>query len=131
MPKNETSLDMTIQISGTFDIAPARQNIRRLSEKLDWTPTIRLRAIAAFTALAEIGHVKDRQRREPLVIYLKILNREDGYVIEFHTDANLDGIAREYPVARWQLERVSDEFEVEPGEKSDHIVMRILAIRRR
>ena len=61
MPKNEAPLSAGIQIRGTFDIALARQHLRKLSEELQWSPTFRMRAITAFTALAELAHFKDRQ----------------------------------------------------------------------
>jgi len=127
MPKNEVPLSVGIQISGTFDIALARQHLRKVSEELSWPATLRMRAIAAFTALAEIAHFKDRQHHGPSVVYMHILDQNKIHGVEFHVDANLEMISREYPVARWQLERVSDELEVEDGRNTQHIIMRIWA----
>jgi hypothetical protein len=127
MPKNEAPLSVGIQISGTFDIALARQHLRKLSEELDWSPTFRMRATAAFTALAEIAHFKDRQHQGPSVVYVQVLEQNTIQGVEFHADANLEMISREYPVARWQLERVSDELDVEEGKSVQHIVMRVWA----
>jgi hypothetical protein len=127
MPKNEAPLSVGIQISGTFDIALARQHLRKLSEELRWSPTFRMRATAAFTALAEIAHFKDRQHQGPSVVYIQVLEENQVQGVEFHVDTNLEMISREYPVARWQLERVSDELEVDEGKSMQHIVMRVWA----
>jgi hypothetical protein len=130
MPKNEAPLSVGIQISGTFDIALARQHLRKLSEELNWSPTFRMRATAAFTALAEIAHFKDRQHQGPSVVYVHVVQQGSVYGVEFHADSNLEMISREYPVARWQLERVSDELEVEDGDATQHIVMRVWSNRK-
>ena len=130
MPKNEVPLSVGIQISGTFDIALARQHLRKLSEELNWSPTFRMRATAAFTALAEIAHFKDRQHQGPSVVYVQVIQQGGVHGVEFHADSNLEMISREYPVARWQLERVSDELEVEDGNSTQHIIMRVWSNRK-
>lgn len=127
MPKNEAPLSAGIQIRGTFDIALARQHLRKLSEEFQWSPTFRMRAIAAFTALAELAHFKDRQHQGPSVVYVQVLEENQVQGVEFHAHTNLEMISREYPVARWQLERVSDELEVDEGKSIQHIVMRVWA----
>jgi hypothetical protein len=127
MTKNEVPLSVGIQISGTFDIALARQHLRKLSEELNWSPTFRMRATAAFTALAEIAHFKDRNHQGVSVVYVQVLEQNDMQGIEFHVDTNLEMISREYPVARWQLERVSDDLEIENSKGIQHIVIRVWA----
>ena len=127
MPKNEPPFSAGIQIRGTFDIALARQHLRKLSEELQWSPTFRMRAIAAFTALAEIAHFKDRQHEGSSMVYVQVLEENQVQGVEFHAHTNLEMISREYPVARWQLERVSDELEVDEGKSLQHIVMRVWA----
>ena len=130
MSKNEAPLSVGIHIRGTFDIALARQHLRKLSEELQWSPTFRMRATAAFTALAELAHFKDRQHQGPSVVYVQVLEENRVQGVEFHADTNLEMISREYPVARWQLERVSDELEVDEGKSIQHIVMRVWANRK-
>jgi len=125
MAKNEAALSVGIRITGTFDIALARQHLRKLSEELNWSPTFRMRATAAFTALAEIAHFKDRHHEGSSVVYVQVIEKNGMHGVEFHADTNLEMISREYPVARWQLERVSDELEVEEGKSVQHIVMRV------
>jgi hypothetical protein len=130
MLKNEAPLSAGIQIRGTFDIALARQHLRKLSEELRWSPTLRMRAIAAFTALAELAHFKDRQHEGPSMIYVQVLEENQVQGVEFHTHTNLEMISREYPVARWQLERVSDELEIDASKSLQHVVVRVWANRK-
>lgn len=123
MARNELSESIGIEIAGTFDIAVTRQHIRRLSEELKWPPTLRLRAIAALTALAETVYFRDRQREEPFVVYIQIVEQDGARGIEFHADVDFDAILRQYPAARWQLERVSDELKIEHEDDADQIIM--------
>jgi hypothetical protein len=125
MQNHDMSTGVGIQIAGTFDIAVTRQHIRRLSEELQWPASLRLRAIAALTALVETLYFKDRQRAEPLVVYISVLERDEIFGIEFYTDTDFEIVNRQFPVARWQLERVSDELEIENHGDYDHIVMRV------
>jgi len=130
MAKYDVPTGVSIEITGTYNVAVARQHLRKLSEELHWSQTLLLRAIAAFTALAETAHFKDR-RREHLVVYIEAIEREKAHGIEFSADADLDIISRDYPAARWQLERVSDEFEINRRGNTDHIVIRVLATEKR
>ncbi len=118
--------ETSVQISGTFDIAATRQQIRKLAEELQWSPLLRVRATAALTALAEIAYFRnpERVRAEPLVVNIHILGPKG---IEYHVDTNFTAICTRYAVARWHLERVCDHLVIENHGETDHIVMRVWA----
>jgi hypothetical protein len=124
------STGIGIQISGTFDIAVTRQHIRRLSQELRWPPELCLRGIAAMTALAETIYFRDRVRQGPLIVYIDVLDREEHHGIELHTDTDFAAIARDYPLAKWHLERVCNELKITRQENSDHIVLSVWSSRR-
>lgn len=126
MDKNKPPMSVGIQISGTFDIALARQHLRKLSEELQWSPTLRLRAVAAFTAMAETAYFRDSQRQGPLLVYVHVLEPPHAKGIEFHADVDFESISRQFPVAKWHLQRVSDHLEIERRETFDHLVLRVL-----
>lgn len=119
------STSIGIQIGETFDIAVTRQHIRLLSDEMEWPPVLRLRALAAFTALAETIFFRDRTRRDPSIVYIRVLDHIEGYGVEFHADADFDAVCKQYVTARWQLERASDELRIEKRDKFDRIVMRL------
>lgn len=131
MKTNDMSTGIGIHISGTFDIAVARQHIRKLCQELRWPAELCLRGIAAMTALAETVYFKDRLRDGPLVVYIHAVEQEGIYGIELHADADFASIAREFPLARWHLERVSNELKILRQENYDHIVLSVWSSGRR
>jgi hypothetical protein len=130
METNDMSTGIGVEINGTFDIAVTRQHIRKLSYELRWPSELCLRGIAAMTALAETVYFKDRQREGPLVVFIHVIEQDGTYGIELHTDADFSSISREFPLARWHLERVSNQLKVIPQERGDHIVLSVWSSRR-
>jgi hypothetical protein len=114
-----------ILLGGTFDIAETRRRLRDLSDKFNWTSLVRLRLIAAFTALAETLFFDEPQPRTPLVITLHIVRQEPRDCVEYHVDVVNDVIRRRFPVAHWRLKRASDELDISSHGDHDHIIMRL------
>lgn len=123
MTEQDTSI--MIQIGGTFDMAVTRQRIRRLSDEFQWSSMLRLRVIAAFTALAETLYFREHQREIPLTVNLCIFKDERRDTIEYHVDVNFEEIRKRFPVAHWRLERVSDDLVIKNSGEIDHLVLRI------
>jgi hypothetical protein len=124
------STGIGIQISGTFDIAITRQHIRRLAQELRWSPELCLRGIAAMTALAETIYFRDRARQGALIVYIHVLDRDEHQGLELHTDTDFVAITRDYPLAKWHLERVCNELKITRQENYDHIVLSVWSNRR-
>ena len=131
MKTSDMSTGIGVQIRGTFDIAVTRQHIRKLSRELAWPPELCLRGIAAMTALAETIYFRERQRDEPLVVYIHVLDQDGVNGIELHADADFVTIAKEYPLARWNLERVCNKLNVVHEDGFDHIVLSVWSNGRR
>lgn len=131
MQMNEMSTGIGVQISGTFDIAMVRQHIRKLSQELKWPPELCVRGIAAMTALAETIYFRDRLRHGPLVVYINVINQEGMNGLELHADADFAAIAREFTLARWNLQRVCNELKIIREDNYDHIVLRVWSSGRR
>lgn len=119
----EYDTHMQIQIGGTFDMAVTRQRIRKLSDECQWSSMLRLRVIAAFTALAETLYFREHQREAPLTVSLCILKEGRRDTIEYHVDVNFEEIRKRFPVAHWRLERVSDDLLIKNCGDYDHITM--------
>jgi hypothetical protein len=131
MQTNDMSTGIGVQISGTFDIAIVRQHIRKLSQELRWPPELCMRGIAAMTALAETIYFRDRLRQGPLVVYIHVMHQDGVNGLELHADADFAAIAKDFTLARWNLERVCNELKIIREQNYDHIVLRVWSNGRR
>ena len=131
MQTNDMSTGIGVQISGTFDIAIVRQHIRKLSQELRWPPELCMRGIAAMTALAETIYFRDRMRQGPLVVYIHVIDQDGFNGMELHADADFVSVSRDFPLARWHLERVCNELKIIREENHDHIVLSVWSSGRR
>ena len=131
MQMNDMSTGIGVQIRGTFDIAVTRQHIRKLSQELRWPPELCMRGIAAMTALAETIYFRDRLRTAALVVYIHVIDQDGMNGLELHADADFVAIAREFTLARWNLERVCNELKIIREDNYDHIVLRVWSSGRR
>ena len=84
-----------------------------------------------MTALAETIYFRDRLRQGPLVVYLHVMNQDGVNGLELHADADFAAIAKEFTLARWNLERVCNELKIIREENYDHIVLRVWSNGRR
>lgn len=118
-----TSVDL--QIASTFDMALTRQTLRKLLDERHWHPTLRIRSIAAITALAEILYFKCSNAQDPLNIHIEIINHQDRRGLEFHVEGCFHDVRLSNPVIKAQLERACDEIEVRQLVQGQHIVLRL------
>ncbi len=114
-------MKVDITIGGTMDMARARQALRKMGDEQTWSNTLKVRSIAALTAMAETLYFARAERATPLQIHTE----SDGQVIEFQTATDFEEACRSCPTARDQLERASDEFVVKPGGRGDQITLRL------
>lgn len=121
------SLDLCIK--GTFDIAVARNRLRRTADANHWPPIMRARISAAMTTLAEIVMYKGRSQPEQVMLKVMVINNGVQQGLEFQCLAPFKSdISQHYAVAHWQLERACDDLIIEnQGAEEDLITMRVLA----
>lgn len=123
-----------IVIDDTSNIAQARQALRKLSTEEAWPNMLRVRSIAALTALAEVLYFGDASRLEiPLHICVMSVktNTEDLHGVEFYARTNFRRVCQHFLTARWQLERASDEMIVQRADDAnsdDLVVLRLWAL---
>ena len=118
---------ITIDVTGTFDIAVARNRLRQLADAFQLPTVLRARAAAAITTIAEL--VLFRCNAPQTKFQLTIMVLDDVLQgIEFQFVAPLTTeIVRQYVVAEWQLERACDEMVVSNRGQNDFIIMRLWA----
>src|SRR5262245_35549783 len=98
-----------LSISGTFDVALARQRLRKLADEHAWPNLLRVRATAALTALVEVLYFHRLHPQDALRIAISI-PAADKPGIEFCSEVPFTSICARYAVARWHIERACDEF---------------------
>jgi len=118
-----TSVDL--QIASTFDMALTRQTLRKLLDERHWHPTLRIRSIAAITALAEILYFKRSKAQDQLDIHIELINYHDRRGLEFHVEGCFHDVPMSNPVIKFQLERACDELEVWQFGQGHHVVLRL------
>jgi anti-sigma-K factor RskA len=117
------ALDITI--SGTFDMARARQALRKMGDQQAWPNVLTLRSIAAVTALAESLYFSSPDRSSPLRISIQMHQRGGHPVVELRAHTQFDEVSRHCTSVRGQLERASDEFLLERADRGDHLTLRL------
>lgn len=114
-------MKVDITIGGTMDMARARQSLRKMGDEQAWSNTLKVRSIAALTAMAETLYFARADRAASLHINAV----SDGQAVEFQTITNFQEACQYCPSARDQLERASDEFVIEAGRHGDQITLRL------
>jgi hypothetical protein len=112
----------TIRIEGPFDVAIARNRLRRKIADQGWVPTFRARAAAALTAMAE------------LILFSQTVGTVDMDIIgrDNKTGVELSGSVS-WPDSRYiwldearsRLARVTDELEIADTPDGPRIIVRI------
>lgn len=116
----------TLPIQGTFDIAMARNVLRRTGQSYKWPPQFAARASAALSALAELGLFAQTAQMSCFYLKFDVLNCAGGDGVEFSCEIKTHGQSNNYMnYARLQLERASDEIEVEQAAGLEKIKVRV------
>lgn len=113
---------VNIPIQGSFDVAIARNMLRRKIAEQGWLPAFRARAVAALTVMTEtilLSHTS-------AVILLTIYDQAQKPGIELSCDMRAETLK---PVwldqARRQLPRVTDEMEIVGHDQMPRIIARV------
>jgi hypothetical protein len=116
----------TLPIQGTFDIAMARNVLRRTAQSYNWPPQFRARASAALSALAELGLFAQTSQASCFYLNVDVLNKSGNEGVEFSCEVKSSGQYNNYVnYARLQLERASDEIEVKQASGIEQIKVRV------
>jgi hypothetical protein len=116
---------LEITISGTMDMARARQSLRKLGDEQAWPNALKVRAIAALTAMAETLYFARTERPVPLQISVEHVDERGQPCVELQTRTDFAEACRFCPTAQDQLERASDELVINPSNGGDQIVVRL------
>jgi hypothetical protein len=122
---------LTLDITGTFEIAIARNRLRQAASKYRLPLALQARAAAAITSIAELVlfQTETNNRQLKLVVFLHHDKEVQG--IEFQFFAPLrNSINKHSPIAEWQLMQACDEFEISQHGSFDHLIMRLWARRK-
>jgi hypothetical protein len=117
-------MDEQVSIGGTFDVALARQRLRKLADAHNWPNLLRVRATAALTALVEVLYFRRINPQDALHIIISVLPAGKPGV-EFHIEAPFTEICTRYAVARWQIERACDELVVQSNSGLEHVTVKV------
>lgn len=99
-------------IQGTFDIAIARNTLRRKISGGNWTPTFNARAAAALTALGELI-LAVHHSTNVVLVNLVILEDHHQQGVEFSCDVRLPEHHGDLNEPCQRLERACDTLETE------------------
>jgi hypothetical protein len=123
---------MTIEVTGTFDIAVARNRLRQLADRFYLPTVLRARASAAITTICELVLFRTNVPENKFHLTMIVLNDDTQKGVEFQFLAPLTTeIVQHFVVAEWQLERACDELVVSNRGHNDFIIMRLWAKRGR
>ncbi|MBN1285268.1 MAG: hypothetical protein JXB47_07715 [Anaerolineae bacterium] len=112
----------SIQIEGPFDVAIARNRLRRKVAEQGWMPTFRARAAAALTAMAELILFSQACGS----IDMSIVDREGKTGVELAGGVSWpDSRYVWLDEARSRLARVTDELEIVDTPDGPRIVARV------
>lgn len=121
-------MSLVLPITGTFDIAVARNKMRKVAEQYNWPPAFRARASAALTVLAELVLFAHYPHANSLLLNINVLERGGQLGIEFvcDTSSSANGLFNSLSnPARSQLERASDELDFCTGNGTNQITVRV------
>jgi hypothetical protein len=112
----------SIRIEGPFDVAIARNRLRRKVADQGWVPTFRARAAAALTAMAELILFSQTIG----TIDMEIISRDDKIGVELGGSVSWpDSRYVWLDEARSRLARVTDELEISDSSDGPRIIVRI------
>jgi hypothetical protein len=114
---------MRIPVQGTFDVALARNMLRKKIAERGWLPSYRARAAAALTALTELVLLS----QTPAVLNINMVEQGNPnvgieLVCDIHWRAAKDVWLEQ---ARMRLTRAANEMEIDDSGTTTHIVARI------
>jgi hypothetical protein len=114
---------MRIPVQGTFDVALARNMLRKKVAERGWLPSYRARAAAALTALTELILLS----QTPAVLNINMIEQPQPHmgielVCDIHWRAAKDVWLEQAEV---RLSRAADEMEIVDDGGSTHIIARI------
>jgi hypothetical protein len=114
---------MRIPVQGTFDVALARNMLRKKVAERGWLPSFRARAAAALTALTELVLLS----QTPAVLNINMVepggpNVGIELVCEIHWRTAKEVWLEQ---ARVRLTRAADEMEIDDDGTSTNIIARI------
>ncbi len=113
---------MRIPVQGTFDVALARNMLRKKVAERGWLPSFRARAAAALTALTELVLLS----QTPAVLNINMVEQGRPIGIELVCDIHWR-TAREVWLdqARQRLSRACNELVIKEEGDTTHIIVRI------
>jgi hypothetical protein len=112
----------TIRIEGPFDVAIARNRLRRKIADQGWVPTFRARAAAALTAMAELILFSQTVG----TVEMDIIGRDNKTGVELGGSVSWpDSRYIWLDEARSRLARVTDELEIADTPDGPRIIVRI------
>jgi len=114
---------MRIPVQGTFDVALARNMLRKKVAERGWVPSFRARAAAALTALTEIVLLS----QTPAVLNINIVDHGEPeigiqLVCDVHWRAAKDVWLEQ---ARLRLTRATDDLQIVDDSEATHIIASI------
>jgi hypothetical protein len=121
----------TLEITGTFEVAMARNRLRQAASAERLPLMLQARAAAAITRVAELvlfhGDVKNRQLK--LVVLIHSASEPQGIEFQFFAPFRIH-YPQDVQVAEWQLEQACDELEMTEHGSFDYVIMRLWARRK-
>lgn len=119
-------VQQTINIGSTFDVARARNYMRKIADENAWSTVFRVRTAAVITTLAEMALFKGQARMQNLVLHFDVLEYNGHEGVEFYCDIPAVGRDENYfSISHSQLERTSDELMIEQQDGIDRIIVRL------
>ncbi len=113
---------MRIPVQGTFDVALARNMLRKQVAERGWVPSFRARAAAALTALTEIVLLS----QTPAVLNIEVMDQGQPIGIQLVCDIHWRAAKEVWQEqARLRLSRATDELQVVDEPDCTHIVASI------
>lgn len=129
---NSFASPLTLKMTGTYEIALARNQLRNYAAQHEILPLLRARSAAAITIIASVILFKSSDSNPTLELEVRPLEDDEVEGIEFQFYANLThDISKRFVIAEMQLERVCDEIGITNRGDHDLVVMKIWAKRRR
>ena len=115
-----------VDIKGTFDVAVARNQLRKISENIQLPTILRARSAAVISTVSELVLFKSTGDTPQLRLSISFIETNDKSGVEFECIAPFtNDIAKNFPVAEWQLERICDELDIKQHGSDDLLTIRL------
>lgn len=122
---------LVLHISGTFDVAVARNQLRKFAAKHKLPSLLRARAAAATTTIASVILFRSSDYNASLELTVTLVEDDGIEGVKFEFNAALtDDINKRFVVSEWQLERACDEINISNHGDHDQVMMTIWMKRR-